>query len=82
MEVEVAEKDGFSEVHAGTSENGSKSDLTGLLNSAVALVDRRVALCKQRTPCPKCGTNQVQLVDWLGEAKWKCRHCSHRWSGI
>ena len=29
-------------------------------------------------PCPKCGTMQVQLVDWSTDRlKMKCRHCKH-----
>ena len=61
--------------------SGSNSDLTSLLSSAIAMADRRELYCKSMKPCPACGTNQVQLVDWTVTAEWKCRKCRHKWSG-
>ncbi|BBC78138.1 hypothetical protein KNT65_gp090 [Escherichia phage EcS1] len=47
--------------------------------ATIAMVDRREAACKQVTPCPKCGTMQVQLVDWSTPVlKMKCRECHHK----
>lgn len=54
------------------------------------LAERRDKLGKllntEFTGCEKCGTMQVQLIDWdlnIYPAKWKCRHCKHEfeWEG-
>jgi len=37
--------------------------------------DLRQELCKHAPTCPECKTDQVQLVEWIGEVKWKCRLC-------
>ena len=43
------------------------------------MADRRESAAKQVTPCPKCGTKQVQLVSWdTSLLKMKCRHCKHK----
>ena len=52
------------------------------LNTAFALADKRESFCKNVKPCPKCGTDQVQLVEWMNDAKWKCRECGFKWEGI
>lgn len=42
---------------------------------------RREQVSKAMTPCPVCGTKQVQLVAWLTETPaWKCRRCKARWT--
>lgn len=49
------------------------------INKVFELANRREAAAKQYTPCPKCGTMQVQLVDWSTDLlKMKCRHCKHK----
>ena len=51
-----------------------------LLNSICSLAKKREEYCKNAKPCPKCGTNQIQLIGWgYNEAEWKCRFCKHRW---
>jgi hypothetical protein len=53
-----------------------------MLNLAYALrlADRRVKLCSQSPICPMCGTEQVQLVEWIElPIKWRCRYCGHLW---
>lgn len=52
-----------------------------LLRTALELTDKRETACKLVKPCPKCGTNQVQLVNWIDDIEWKCRHCKHIWRG-
>jgi transposase-like protein len=50
------------------------------LENAVYLADRRVKLCSPSPVCPACGTEQVQLVDWIElPVRWRCRECRHRW---
>ena len=34
-----------------------------------------------KIPCPNCGSEQVQLVQYLNFSipyQWKCRHCKHK----
>lgn len=53
------------------------SEFTDRLNRCV---DRREYATKQVTPCGVCGTNQVQLLDYLGDyIKFRCRHCKNEW---
>ena len=49
------------------------------LAGAIALADKRENACKNAKPCPKCGTNQVQIIGWFDKAQWRCRHCKHVW---
>jgi transposase-like protein len=59
------------------------ADKQGLdLSNAIALADRRVALCKQSPSCPSCGEQeQVQLVEWTAApAEWRCRSCRYNWA--
>lgn len=43
------------------------------------MVERRENAAKNTVPCPECGTNQVQLVNWQTEVlKMKCRICFHK----
>lgn len=46
--------------------------------------ERRLALGKLDIRCPKCNTNQVQLIDWFLEpaASWKCRECKYKFITI
>lgn len=54
----------------------SKIDYSAMLE----MVERREQAAKTLTPCPKCESVQVQLVDWYSaELKFKCRHCKHVW---
>lgn len=47
--------------------------------SALEMVDRRERAAKQVEPCPKCGTIQVQMIDWSTDIiKMKCRSCKHK----
>ena len=47
--------------------------------SVLEMADRREDAAKQISPCPECGTIQVQLVDWSTDIlKMKCRHCKHK----
>lgn len=48
-------------------------------SKVLEMADRRESAAKQVTPCPECGTNQVQLVSWdTSLLKMKCRHCKHK----
>lgn len=43
-------------------------------------IRRRDAAKKHCRPCKLCGSEQVQLVDWLGENfKYRCRKCANEW---
>jgi ribosomal protein L37AE/L43A len=55
----------------------SKIDYSAMME----MVNRREQAAKSLTPCPKCETMQVQLVDWRrAQLKYKCRHCKHVWA--
>jgi len=57
----------------------SQSKFNDLLSGALKLADKREAAFKTIKPCPKCKTEQVQLVGWFDQIEWKCRHCKHKW---
>ena len=43
---------------------------------AIAMMESAL---RAATPCPKCGDEQVQLVDWsTSPSQWKCRVCKHK----
>lgn len=47
--------------------------------SVLEMADRREAASKQVSPCPECGTMQVQLVNWFTPTIYlKCRRCKHK----
>lgn len=55
-----------------------------LAGSCGDLSDFRKRAAQTRTPCPKCETQQVELVGAMhrgpaGVANWRCRHCKHDW---
>ena len=52
----------------------------GILSNALMLVNRRIRLCSKAPVCPKCSTNQVQLINILLLAKWRCRMCKFIWT--
>ena len=48
-------------------------------DAIMAMVERREQSSKNVPNCPKCGTEQVQLVHWqTSNLRYKCRHCKHR----
>ncbi|QAU03558.1 hypothetical protein [Escherichia phage AnYang] len=48
-------------------------------DAVTAMVARREQASKNVPNCPKCGTEQVQLVHWqTSNLCYKCRHCKHR----
>lgn len=50
-----------------------------IYDKMMELVNRREKACKLRPVCPKCQTEQVQIIDWYtAKVKFKCRHCKHR----
>lgn len=38
-------------------------------------LSRSEALRAASVECPFCGSNQIQLIDTLIPARWKCRRC-------
>lgn len=48
-----------------------------MIDDVIAASNKRKELCKDSPLCDKCGTDQVQLVDWINGIEWKCRHCHH-----
>lgn len=45
------------------------------------MANRREMSAKQVTPCPKCGSAQVQMTDWRTNIlKMKCRKCKHKFT--
>jgi ribosomal protein L37AE/L43A len=59
----------------GFSDEGFAAILGAEERSAI----RRVRVCKHAPGCPKCHTQQVQIIDCRPLATWKCRHCKHTW---
>ena len=51
-----------------------------LIRDALRLADKREKACRSSPRCPVCAAEQVQLVDWISEIEWKCRHCGHKWN--
>ena len=48
---------------------------------AALWAERRKELSRNVPPCPKCGSDQIQLVEWIGGVKWRCRRCKHTYGG-
>lgn len=49
--------------------------------STLSMVERRERAAKQMKPCPKCGSMQVQLVDWRTDTlHHRCRTCKHKFT--
>jgi hypothetical protein len=43
---------------------------------------REQTMCVSRgKTCPQCGTDQIQLIEWIEKIKWRCRHCKHKFEG-
>lgn len=42
-------------------------------------LNKRVELCKNVPPCPKCNSNDIQLVQWVSKIEWRCRTCKERY---
>jgi hypothetical protein len=60
-------------------DKGLVEELTIDWKAALELADRREKAQKMCTPCPFCGTMQVQLVNWFTPAiHLKCRRCKHK----
>ena len=52
-----------------------------IMRGALKHAERREFLAKHGIRCPKCGTNQVQLMDhFVSPAEWRCRHCRHEFT--
>lgn len=50
-------------------------------DAIMAMVERRERASKSVPNCPKCGTEQVQLVHWqTSNLRYKCRRCKHRFN--
>ena len=48
-------------------------------DAIMAMVSRREQASKNVPNCPKCGTEQVQLIHWqTSNLRYKCRHCKYR----
>lgn len=48
----------------------------------MAIIKRREKAVKAVHPCPKCGSEQVQLFCWFeAHPRYKCRVCKHPWRG-
>lgn len=50
-----------------------------VLDGVLQGMRRRTRICGLAPLCPACRTRQVQLIDARPLAKWKCRHCKHKW---
>ena len=59
----------------------SKTEWDRNLAKALALADKREAICKHSPLCPSCSSEQVQLVTWIDTVGWKCRVCKLRFYG-
>ena len=47
-----------------------------VLDRVFNLAERRDELLRTAPPCPVCGTEQVQLMDYSAvPAQWRCRRC-------
>ncbi len=41
---------------------------------------RREKAAQHAIPCPKCGTDQVQLMQYFRDPLlWRCRYCRHKY---
>jgi len=50
-----------------------------VIEAVLELSEKRMRYGKIHPTCSKCGTRQVQLVDWFNNPVWKCRHCKFSW---
>lgn len=56
-------------------------NIDNILKRALKHAERRELLGKNAINCPKCDTNQVQLIDhFVSPAEWKCRHCKTKFN--
>jgi transposase-like protein len=60
------------------------SALSDVMESALALAEYRMRVCKDVLPCPECGAEQVQLLDTLDRpvTHWRCRVCHFEWDRV
>ncbi|QGY75127.1 hypothetical protein CF8_0167 [Aeromonas phage CF8] len=50
----------------------------GIHTGLLTLLERREKVAKQKLCCPRCDTNQVQLVSWTSPVvDLKCRRCKY-----
>jgi hypothetical protein len=49
-----------------------------LMKDLLRAADRRDFLCRNVPRCPKCRSEQIQLIGRLKPAQWRCRICQHR----
>ena len=52
-------------------------DEVSALEAAAQQAKRREDFCRDNTrPCPKCGTDQIQVITKPScDFEWRCRHC-------
>lgn len=51
-----------------------------IIEASIKSSENREKLYKNAPVCPKCETNQVQLIDSNSPAEWRCRHCKTRFT--
>lgn len=49
------------------------------LKDVFDLADKRDQSMVNVKHCPKCNTDQVQLINWDDGIECKCRHCKNKW---
>ena len=55
------------------------SSTQSIENSALLFTDNRKHIANKIGHCPYCGTDQIQLLDWLYIAKFQCQRCMSAW---
>lgn len=51
------------------------------MDKVLELHDRRNKVSAMKPICPRCTTNQVQIINWFTDAVgMKCRHCKYRFT--
>ena len=53
-------------------------DIGIIFKRALTRAIRRERICKHAPYCKKCKSKQVQLINSLPLAEWKCRHCNYK----